>query len=101
MAIFTVVTQSHDVGTLVARGELDFSSGDLLAAAAATRSGWRTLNIDLRDVTFIDAGGLRCLLALRESRDVRCVNPSAVVSRLVDLTGTRTRLLGVLAASAV
>ena len=79
-------------------GELDLSTADRLSSAleAARADGVTTL-LDLSAVSFIDLAGLRVLL--RSARAVEAhnwawfiVRASGVVWRLVEVTGTTSRL---------
>jgi anti-sigma B factor antagonist len=81
-------------GAVVLRGELDRHSAhhlvDALGALAATDH--RCWVVDAADVTWCDAGGLRALaaahaMALESGRELRLVQPSRCVDRLVTLTG--------------
>lgn len=52
------------------------------------------LDVDLSGLRFLDCSGLNVLLALRrtaaeEERDLRIMNPSGPVSRLLAITGTQ------------
>ena|SRR5436190_11430407 len=58
----------------------------------------RTVVINASDVTFLDSSGLRALLSAREQLErldvgMRIESPSAVVERVLEMTGTR-ELLG-------
>ena len=81
-----------------ASGELDRSTADRLSSAleAARADGVTTL-LDLSAVSFIDSAGLRVLL--RSARAVNAhhwgcfiVRASGVVRRLVEVSGTTSRL---------
>jgi anti-anti-sigma factor len=76
-------------------GELDIAGLDDLAAALAPR-GDSTLVVDLTELRFVDAAGLRALIthldALRSRARVR--GPvQRPVARLLELTGMTSRLL--------
>ena len=74
-------------GRLVLKGELDCESASVLAAAVASLNG-AEVQVDLSGVTFIDSSGLESLLlARRHHAGLRIVNPSASISRLLELTG--------------
>jgi len=83
------ITVRHRAGDRVLRvaGELDAYSAPHLAQLL-TGAGDPTL-LDLARVTFIDCGGLRAVVALRQRVDVEIVAMSSVVERLLDLTGLR------------
>jgi anti-anti-sigma factor len=73
-------------------GSLDVPSGGMLTELLDVLS--RTegdITLDLAGVTFMDSGGLRALIQacmdLGDRGEVRLVNPSRQVSRLLGLTG--------------
>jgi anti-anti-sigma factor len=73
-------------------GSLDVPSGGMLTELLDVLS--RTegdITLDVREVTFMDSGGLRALLQacmdLGDGGEVRLVNPSSQVRRLLGLTG--------------
>jgi anti-anti-sigma factor len=81
-----------------ASGELDRSTGDRLGSAldAARADGVTTL-LDLSAVSFIDSAGLRVLLRSARAVDVHhwawfIMRASSAVRRLVEVTGTTSRL---------
>jgi anti-anti-sigma factor len=101
-AAATAPTTPLEIGTqsdgesvrLLLHGELDRTSAWALSAAAirAQRSGAARLVIDLSDLTFIDAGGLRTLADVaRRSRRMReglvIEHPQPPVARVLHLTG--------------
>ena len=70
------------------RGECDLLIAEALEQWLSTFDG-QPLEIDLRDVEFFDAAGLRVLLKVRERNfHVRIVHPSEAVRRVLELTGT-------------
>jgi anti-anti-sigma factor len=86
---------SRGEGTTVvrARGELDMGTVPVLRRATTGRRG--PVVLDLREVEFIDAAGLRLLLELdalsrQDGFDLLLV-PGRVVERLLGLTGVRGR----------
>jgi anti-anti-sigma factor len=71
---------------LVLRGELDLGAVPQFEASAAGLNG-QVVDVDLSGVTFLDSSGLRALWNAGEAHPgLRFVNPSAVVSRLLELT---------------
>ncbi|MEV6955737.1 STAS domain-containing protein [Streptomyces sp. NPDC051183] len=81
------------------RGEIDMADADglckdLTTALESSRSG---LDVDLSGVTFCDSSGLHVLLdlnglALKAGKSLVLTALSRPVARLLDLTGTRSRL---------
>src|SRR5438105_15813476 len=75
------------------RGECDVASASEIEAWLATFDS-RPLEVDLSGVTFIDSSGLKAFLnARRHNAGLRVVDPSRVVMRLLDITGTREYLV--------
>lgn len=81
-------------------GELDRSNApwlhDLLSAVAL--AGWTHVELDMRDVSFVDGGGLavmqfHALVPSPSPHCLRVVHPSAPTERLLDVSGS-TWLLG-------
>ncbi|MFD5421234.1 STAS domain-containing protein [Streptomyces sp. NPDC127069] len=91
-----VTTYDHTVVVSVS-GELDTDTSPLVARATGTldlRPGGPALVLDLAGVTFIDAGALNMLLALRHharghGTTLRLRAVPAQAQQLLDLTGTR------------
>jgi len=93
---FHLTTQSPSDGVveIVAAGELDLATSDLLREAVdicCDRDGVRVLMIDLRDLTFIDSTGLRALWHSRErAQGIGCElvlrSPSEAVRHLLTVT---------------
>lgn len=76
------------------RGELDLSSaGDLPQETFSTRRDLTTVLVDLGDLTFCDASGLRALLAF--ARRHRALGRSVVVVRATPIMWRLMRLCGV------
>ena len=81
-----------------ARGELDRSTANgLRAALDAARADGVTTLLDLSAVSFIDSAGLRVLLRTARAADAHhwgcfIVRASSVVRRLVEVSGTTSRL---------
>jgi anti-sigma B factor antagonist len=68
-------------------GEIDMSNADRLATRLTTeREKGSELTLDLSEVTFMDSSGLKVLLDLSRSRQVRIIQPSDSVSRLLRVT---------------
>src|SRR5438309_1513035 len=75
-------------------GELDFSEAHTLAAAllAAEREEPRHLVVDLAELTFIDAAGMRVLVeaarrANNHRRPIMFVEPLQEIRRILELVG--------------
>jgi anti-anti-sigma factor len=83
------------VKVLALSGEVDLSSATELQASIISlcEKDTRKLMVDLRDVTFLDAAGLRALLdghAMCQERGAHllcCVSEDSQVHRLLELTG--------------
>jgi anti-anti-sigma factor len=69
------------------RGELDGASAPALAHAVSTLR--RSLVLDMRDVTFIDSGGVQVLVTIAETRSIRVCSASVspFAMRLFKLLG--------------
>ena len=99
LAVFRVAIEPLDEACLIrASGELDRSTADRLSSAldAARADGVTTL-LDLSAVSFIDSAGLRVLLCSARAVDAHhgawfIVRASRVVRRLVEVSGTTSRL---------
>jgi anti-sigma B factor antagonist len=99
LALLRVTIERRDEACLIrATGELDRSTADRLSSAldAARADGVTTL-LDLSGVSFIDSAGLRVLLRSARAVDAHhwawfIVRASSVVRRLVELSGTTSRL---------
>ena len=99
MLLFRVTIEPlEDACRIRASGELDRSTADRLSSAldAARADGVTTL-LDLSAVSFIDLAGLRVLLRSARAVDAHnwawfIVRASGVVWRLVEVTGTTSRL---------
>ena len=78
---------------LVPRGELDHFPADALRSAVdeVVASGWRRVVIDLRELDFMDAGGVHLLEELRDGRHSEAewpmVDGHAPVSLPIELIG--------------
>jgi anti-sigma B factor antagonist len=90
-----------DRALLVLSGEIDLASAPLVRRwlSECLRDGVRTIDVDLGGVTFCDCAGIGVFvgawkLATTAGGTLRLHNPSAVVARLLHLTGTGGRLLG-------
>src|SRR3978361_817653 len=63
-----IVEQDHAVARLRLSGELDLAStGRLNEALEEARAHATHVEVDLRDLTFIDSSGLRALMALHNA----------------------------------
>jgi anti-anti-sigma factor len=85
--------------TLLAHGEFDCDNCDRITAYVhdALAAGRSTIIFDFRHVTFLDAATIRTLLAARAAAmaaggSLRIVNAGRLVSRVLDITGTRAAL---------
>ncbi len=79
-------------GALVLRlsGDLDVTNAAQVRSAidAVVSSGTERLIFDLADLQFMDSSGIAMLVSVaREGREVQLRNPSAIVRRLIELTG--------------
>jgi anti-sigma B factor antagonist len=79
---------------VVLEGELDFSNAGAVRAALEElrTAGWRSIVVDLRELTFIDSTGLSLLLeadyvARRQGAALAIVDGSPPVARLLELVG--------------
>ncbi len=86
---------------LVLRGELDLNGVEAVTAAFddLRQQDIDTVLVDASRLTFLDSSGLRALLAgsekLKTKRvQLRVVNASPAIARLLDMTGTRSMLEG-------
>ena len=99
LGLLRVTIEPLDEACLIrASGELDRSTADRLSSAldAARADGVTTL-LDLSAVSFIDSAGLRVLLRSARAVDAHhwgcfIVRASSVVRRLVEVSGTTSRL---------
>jgi anti-anti-sigma factor len=70
------------------RGECDLSTADEIGAWLATFEE-EPLEIDLAGVTFFDSTALRMLLMVwRRNPQMRAINPSKAVLKVLEITGT-------------
>jgi anti-sigma B factor antagonist len=70
------------------RGELDLLSVPALEALL-TQLDRGAIEIDLSGVTFFDSSALRTFLAVRrKNENLRVVNPSKAVIKVLEITGT-------------
>ena len=70
-------------------GTIDMATAlNVTEAAEEVRVEGRPVEIDLRDVAFIDSIGLRELIRLERNGGVRLLNPPERVLQLLDVTGT-------------
>jgi anti-sigma B factor antagonist len=74
-------------------GDIDLATVDRIGAQMdeLAVSGFPTIVLDLRGVTFMDSTGLSLIVrqSARSDVDVRLVDGAGPVSRLIDLTGVR------------
>lgn len=87
--------QRDDTWEVVVGGELDLAASDLLRGhlAGAGPGTCRRVVVDAREVTFLDCGGLRALLAAAEAcgGEVWLRSPSPAVLRFAALAGLQQR----------
>jgi anti-sigma B factor antagonist len=87
------VSQLGDTPLLEAHGDIDHNNCGSVEAALATAldEGNVVVLLDLRDVTYIDSGGLSVLLSgVRRLRDrgwLGAVGPNSNVKRLLEIVG--------------
>jgi anti-anti-sigma factor len=75
------------------RGECDLSNADEIERWLSS-FGKAAIDVDLSGVTFFDAAALRAVLAaVRRNPNMRIVDPSPIVQRVVELTDTRRCLI--------
>jgi anti-anti-sigma factor len=97
------VESSIDEATRTARvalgGELDLNGVDAVTTEfdELAEQHVDTVLVDASGLTFLDSSGLRALLAGRERLQakqvqLRVVNASPAIARLLDMTGTRSML---------
>jgi stage II sporulation protein AA (anti-sigma F factor antagonist) len=86
---------------LTLAGELDLSGVDAIAEKLDefAEGDLDAVVIDASGLTFLDSSGLRALLSGREQLrekgiELRVADASAAVTRVLDMTGTRTLLEG-------
>ena len=80
-------------GRPTVRGECDIASaGDIEDWLASFET--QTIGVDLSGVTFIDSSGLKAFLnARKRNPNLHVVEPSALVVRLLEITGTLDYLI--------
>jgi anti-sigma B factor antagonist len=81
---------------LAAHGELDLATVEQLRSECdeLVSRGFDTIVLDLRGLVFLDSTGLRLILeqAARPDATVTVIDGQPIVSRLFDITGTRSVL---------
>ena len=85
-----------DANTYFLRGEIDVSTADSLITTLRDIAGVQSgdVEVDCRELTFIDAAGLRAVILVhaelaQEGRDLVVVHPSPILTRMLqalDLT---------------
>jgi anti-anti-sigma factor len=76
------------------RGECDLSNATEIAGWLSS-FGRGAIEVDLSGVTFFDAAALHALLAtVRRNPNMRIVEPSPIVRRVLEITDTYTVLTG-------
>ena len=93
----TDVVATGATATVLVRGELDLATAPDLrdALVGCLDHRYPTIDVDLRDVTFMACAGINVLLAGRRSAttaglQLAVVRPSPVADRLMTLAHTRT-----------
>lgn len=83
-----------DVARVHVRGDLDIQKAPRLISIVrdVTSRPVQRIDVDCRDVEFLDSAGVRALIVSRNEAqrgdiDLTLVDPSPVVERMVDLTG--------------
>lgn len=95
---FRVETATREGTYVIALfGELDMAAADVFPCWTASMNGHRSVEVDLRGLTFMDSSGLHKLIDLQhqlssENRTlrVRCL-PESPARRLFELTGLTDR----------
>ncbi|MHB8512102.1 MAG: STAS domain-containing protein [Actinomycetota bacterium] len=93
---FSVTSQQHgDAAYLRVSGEIDMATAPVLdeRLRTAQNNGYSGIVIDLENVTFMDASGLRSLLraaerARQSERAFAIVKAPTIVQRVLQITGT-------------
>jgi anti-anti-sigma factor len=82
-------------GRVVMTGELDMENGQtMVASLLALAAEANRLALDLREVSFMDARGLRSLLSVKDAQpEVRVVAVSPRVERVLSITETYDALV--------
>jgi anti-anti-sigma factor len=101
LSVQSSVAGDGRTGRLLLDGELDLHGVDAVSTALdqLADSDITVIEVDASRLTFLDSSGLRVLLAGRErlqakGGQLRVVNPSASIVRVLDMTGTRSILNG-------
>ena len=101
LSVEATVDRDTRTGRLTLQGELDLSSVDSVTTELdrLAEQALETVLIDASEVTFLDSSGLRALLAGREKLSargvqLRVVDASLAVTRVLDMTATRAILEG-------
>ena len=80
-------------GRRAIRGDCDVTNADQIDSWLAGFDG-APIDLDLSGVTFLDSSILHVLMKVKQRNGrLHLVNPSAVVLRLLDITGTRDYLM--------
>lgn len=90
----TPVVSSSSPRRIALSGEIDLATAHRLEAIL---DGLDTspVVLDMTNVDFVDSTGLKVLIAARRTRpDLRVVNPSRALRRLLEVTGTAQIILG-------
>jgi anti-anti-sigma factor len=93
------ISREHDAARIRPVGDLDLDTAPRLIAGldALRAEGFRRLILDLRDLSFMDSSGLRCILEYhaegrRDGFSLALVPGSPRVQRVFELTQTLSRL---------
>lgn len=98
MSAFDVsVRRQGDTLVIVPSGELDIATVDRVRGVLADRSDGEGVEIDLRELRFLDTSGLRAVIeedrrAAGDGRRLGIVPGSTAVQRVFELAGVADRL---------
>jgi anti-anti-sigma factor len=101
LSVASSIADDGRTGRVQLGGELDLNGVDAVSAALddLAERGVIAIEIDASELTFLDSSGLRALLAGRaqfqeKGARLRVVNASESITRVLDMTGTRSALEG-------
>jgi anti-sigma B factor antagonist len=83
---------TSEQSTVHVSGELDMDTADELAERLLTADErGRPIKVDMSGVTFIDSTAISTLLKVADQREVKIVNASTIVEKVLDLVGLGDR----------